>query len=462
MPPFHDETPEKVFENILSRRIDWHEGELDVSPEARDFMDRLLCSDADRRLGAGGADEVKAHPFLEGMNWADLLSGEVDFVPKISDPESTDYFDDRGAATQVFSDDDDDHEAAPSARKQPSPRPNSSPLVASATAPALVSASSPGRRVARERAETEPSPHDDFGTFNFRNLPVLKQANDDVIRQMRDQQLLPPLAIPSEQSFARPSPLSKPKSRPGSVDFRVRLCPLPLSGSQFKQWALSNRYHRCRLRLRRPRAVRILQRLGPARRRPLKSPASSHSRRPSEQHVVVDRLRPRQSSTNVGTSATSEHTRRNSLPSRLRRASVSEYDRPPVPDGWGRRRTSANTPPSSLLSSPLEAHEPLPPLSIPSHPPLQESQSAPPVQPAANAPPLAPPARASTIDCLIAGRNPISNKVLETMLVRLGCRCVVVPNGAEAILAAGGVKFDIIWMDLQMPGRSLLELSPGR
>lgn len=150
------------------------------------------------------------------------------------------------------------------------------------------------------------------------------------------------------------------------------------------------------------------------------------------------------------------------MPSRLRRASVSEYDRPPVPDGWGRRRTSANTPPSSLLSSPLEAHEPLPPLSIPSHPPLQESQSAPPVQPAANAPPLAPPARASTIDCLIAGRNPISNKVLETMLVRLGCRCVVVPNGAEAILAAGGVKFDIIWMDLQMPGRSLLELSPGR
>jgi len=58
--------------------------------------------------------------------------------------------------------------------------------------------------------------------------------------------------------------------------------------------------------------------------------------------------------------------------------------------------------------------------------------------------------RTSTIDCLIAGRNPISNKVLETILVRLGCRCVVVPNGAEAILAAGGVKFDIIWMDVFM------------
>jgi len=36
------------------------------------------------------------------------------------------------------------------------------------------------------------------------------------------------------------------------------------------------------------------------------------------------------------------------------------------------------------------------------------------------------------------------------MLVRLGCRCVVVPDGGEAILAANSVRFDIIWMDLQM------------
>ncbi|KAL8284258.1 hypothetical protein RQP46_005007 [Phenoliferia psychrophenolica] len=374
MPPFHDETPEKVFENILSRRIDWHEGELDVSPEAHDFMDRLLCSDANRRLGAGGAQEVKAHPFLEGMNWTDLLSGEVDFVPKISDPESTDYFDDRGAASQVFSDDDGDLDDPPTTMA-PSPHPITASLLPVGSALPLTSASSPGRRVARERAETEPSPHDDFGTFNFRNLPVLKQANDDVIRQMRDQQLLPPLAIPSEPSSSRPSPLSNAKARPGSVDFRV---------SPFG--ALN--------------PVHVLEQLEPF-------------------HLPTE-------------------------------ASISsEYDRPPVPDGWGRRRTSANTPPGSHLSSPVEAHEPLPPLSIP--PPSQESQSAPPQPAAAPAPPPAPAPRANTIDCLIAGRNPISNKVLETMLVRLGCRCVVVPNGAEAILAAGGVKFDIIWMDLQMP-----------
>ncbi|KAM0755998.1 kinase-like protein [Meredithblackwellia eburnea MCA 4105] len=403
IPPFHDETPEKVFENILSRRIEWHEDVIEVSPEAHDFMDRLLCSDANRRLGAGGAAEVKAHPFLAGIDWANLLSGEVDFIPKVNDPESTDYFDDRGAATQIFSDDDDGH-AEHDNISITSSLPSTAPSAPSAVAPESTAASSPVRRAARERSETEPSPHDDFGTFNFRNLPVLKQANDDVIKQMRDQQLLPPLSIPSDAS--RPLSLAKPKSRPGSVDFRQAQVPsvpsTPSTSSSSSVPSLQSR----------PTAPSTAY--------------TSHSRRPSEQHSAVDRLRPRPSITGIAASV-NEHARRNSLPSRLRRASVSgsvpEYDRPPMPEAWSRRRTSAHTPPSAPTTASM----------------------VPPPAPA----PL--PARSNTIDCLIAGRNPISNHQLETMLTRLGCRCVVVPNGAEAILATNGVKFDIIWMDLQMP-----------
>jgi len=48
--------------------------------------------------------------------------------------------------------------------------------------------------------------------------------------------------------------------------------------------------------------------------------------------------------------------------------------------------------------------------------------------------------------------NPISGKVLESMLTKLNCRCVVVTNGADAIgCAMGDVKFDIIFMAIQMP-----------
>jgi hypothetical protein len=39
---------------------------------------------------------------------------------------------------------------------------------------------------------------------------------------------------------------------------------------------------------------------------------------------------------------------------------------------------------------------------------------------------------------LIAEDNPISSKVLETLLTRMGCRCVVVGDGSEAISVALG------------------------
>jgi len=57
-----------------------------------------------------------------------------------------------------------------------------------------------------------------------------------------------------------------------------------------------------------------------------------------------------------------------------------------------------------------------------------------------------------TVDCLIAEDNPISSKVLEMILVRLGCRCVVVQNGEEAIRCTmGELVFDVIFMDMVMP-----------
>lgn len=174
------------------------------------------------------------------------------------------------------------------------------------------------------------------------------------------------------------------------------------------------------------------------------------------------------------TAAGSEHARRNSLPSRLRKYSLSEYDRPSMAEAYNTlRRTSAQTPLGSQLSSPNEDFEtPSAPASTISaspssalgltHPIMHHASSAPPAAAPISTSMAAPATRTNTIDCLIAGRNPISNKVLETILVRLGCRCVVVPNGAEAILAAQGVKFDIIWMDVYMDIGQSLTLSLAR
>jgi len=56
------------------------------------------------------------------------------------------------------------------------------------------------------------------------------------------------------------------------------------------------------------------------------------------------------------------------------------------------------------------------------------------------------------VTCLLAEDNPITAKIIETLLSRLGCRCVVVADGSEAIgVAMGDIKFDCILMDLHMP-----------
>jgi len=56
------------------------------------------------------------------------------------------------------------------------------------------------------------------------------------------------------------------------------------------------------------------------------------------------------------------------------------------------------------------------------------------------------------LDVLIAEDNPISQKILETLLTRMGCRCVCVEDGPQALAATmGAIKFDVIFCDIHMP-----------
>lgn len=96
IPPFHADTPEKVFDNILSLRI-VYPPEIACSEEARHFMQRLITREPRQRLGMDGAGEVKSHPFFYGIDWEHLMQSDAPFVPVMEDASSTDYFDARGA-----------------------------------------------------------------------------------------------------------------------------------------------------------------------------------------------------------------------------------------------------------------------------------------------------------------------------------------------------------------------------
>ncbi|ODQ64739.1 hypothetical protein NADFUDRAFT_83629 [Nadsonia fulvescens var. elongata DSM 6958] len=115
-PPFHSSSPELVFENILSHNIQWpgaEKGEAAIpgSTLVKDLINRLLCVDPTRRLGSNGrALEIKSHAIFKSINWVTLWDEEASFVPAIDEPDSTDYFDARGAELNDFPVDDDEDE----------------------------------------------------------------------------------------------------------------------------------------------------------------------------------------------------------------------------------------------------------------------------------------------------------------------------------------------------------------
>ncbi|KAI0353546.1 hypothetical protein OH77DRAFT_1497254 [Trametes cingulata] len=391
IPPFHDETPEKVFENILSGHIDWHEDYVEVSPEAKDFMQRLMTLDPTKRLGANGAAEVKAHPFFAGIDWDKVTTTEAAFIPQVTDPESTDYFDPRGAVLQLFHDSEQPSLSQQFGSDSPG-QASGSPDVHPASAPMSVS----------REATASPS-DDDFGSFSFKNLPVLKQANEDMIRKMKTDQLAPlthTLSEPSNMHSRRRSISNRVKKPPTNlvtpVDTSKPPLPLPTNppSPATSTSSISSSVSR-----------------GP----PTPGSAGSHARKPSE-FGALERFKLNHMEGEV---------RRNSMPSRLRTASVSTTGDGSISDSWSNPPSQAaaqfelNTPPSSVASIDLKR---------------------------------APDPNDRAVTCLLAEDNPITAKIIETLLIRLGCRCVVVADGSEAIsVAMGDIKFDCILMDLHMP-----------
>lgn len=363
-----------MFENILSGHIEWHEDWIEFSNEARDFMQRLMTLDPNERLGANGADEVKNHPFFEGIDWDKVTTTEAAFIPQVTDPESTDYFDPRGAIPQLFHDD--DQIAISNQVASESPGAGPSGATPSTTPPLPILNKNEGA-----------SPGDDFGSFSFKNLPVLKQANDDVIRKLKTDQLAPmtqTLSDPTSLHHRRRSisqRIKKPPTVVTSMDQKSASTNPPSPATSTSSSIASS-----------PSRASV----------PSSTPGStgSHARKPSE-YGAVERFK---------LNHLDGVERRNSMPSRLRTASVSSVGDGSGSENWPSSvghgsQFDASTPPSSVHSIDLKK---------------------------------GPDPSDRAVTCLLAEDNPITAKMIETLLIRLGCRCVVVADGSEAISVAMG------------------------
>ena len=183
-PPFHAERPSEVFENILARKIDWPTGEYDVaSQEAKDLMERLMCSEPSARIGSKGAEEVMQHPFFAGIDWTTICEEKSPFIPQCDNVENTQYFDPRGNEN-FFTEEMQDLKTSDD---EISPKPLDQKHEFESVMPMAIPAHmrSDGRR---ERRLSEP--YGDFGSFAYRNLPILEKANKETIQRLRSEHLL--------------------------------------------------------------------------------------------------------------------------------------------------------------------------------------------------------------------------------------------------------------------------------
>ncbi|KAL7887677.1 hypothetical protein AOLI_G00053980 [Acnodon oligacanthus] len=98
VPPFNDETPQLVFQNILNRDIPWPDGEEELSHSARNAIEILLTTDVNKRAGL---KELKEHPFFAGLDWDNLQNQAMPFIPQPDDETDTSYFEARNAAQHL-------------------------------------------------------------------------------------------------------------------------------------------------------------------------------------------------------------------------------------------------------------------------------------------------------------------------------------------------------------------------
>ncbi|KAJ9302166.1 hypothetical protein DTO271G3_1032 [Paecilomyces variotii] len=94
LPPFYDENTNEMYRKILQEPLTFPSHDI-VPAAARDLLTRLLDRDPQRRLGANGAADIKAHHFFSNIDWRKLLQRkyEPSFRPNVVDARDTANFD---------------------------------------------------------------------------------------------------------------------------------------------------------------------------------------------------------------------------------------------------------------------------------------------------------------------------------------------------------------------------------
>lgn len=473
-PPFHAQSPDAVFENILNRRIDWpsldEEVDLGVSNSAKDLMEQLMTMQPSQRLGSQeGAADIKAHCFFDGIVWNKISEEEALFVPTPDDPEDTDYFDTRGATNHVFEDDSDTQRSAeisPSSSDKEirsslsrdvsfsSKMVNHSRNMIKRTMMPLSIPPHVRDRRHRNRRLSE-SGKDEFGSFTFKNLGVLEKQNLEALRRLRNEQsMTSPVNIPREQQTN-----NHVRSVSSSGSSRARRTASSTS-SMSSSTPISPTNHASLTRASIPSSPLISSGSlsGIPRRRSKGSIITGLASSSADQTLdfrEVDHGSPTKSKPHAK-SLPSVHT---PLPNTRSRAfTMGAQPRPEVPFNWSssKRISRVFEPETPSSSSDNESSSGAKALQRVQ----RRRQRSKRLSSVSISQALEGVRSNRPLDVLICEDNPVSRRVLEAMLSKLKCRVVSVVDGAQAVASAtGDVVFDIIFTDIKVPRLSGVEVA---
>ena len=83
--PYFGKSRKEIKEKIKEKEIKLDKANIRKgwSMESADFINQLLQRQANKRLGNGGINEIKKHPWLKDINWKDLYNGLLTspFIP---------------------------------------------------------------------------------------------------------------------------------------------------------------------------------------------------------------------------------------------------------------------------------------------------------------------------------------------------------------------------------------------
>ncbi|KAJ9528668.1 hypothetical protein QJQ45_020551 [Haematococcus lacustris] len=102
-PPFYSDDPLTTCRKIVNWRMYLRfPDEIQIAPAAKDLIQRLMC-DVEDRLGTGGVQDIKDHPFFAGVQWHSLHCSPSPCVPRVDhelDTQNFEHFDEDTSSSQ--------------------------------------------------------------------------------------------------------------------------------------------------------------------------------------------------------------------------------------------------------------------------------------------------------------------------------------------------------------------------